>query len=590
MFTTDTFTDTAGTLLESHTGETGAAWTRNPSFSTASAAITAAGRCRGNAVNAVYYESGVPASADYDVEADLYVASNANLCGIIARQSTTAPTYYLLDYEASGSFRLYTVVNGATLNTTSYAMALTVGQTYHLRLAVRGSQVACFVNSQQIMSVTDANISAAGRAGVFFGAADTDSTGYQLDNFTGAVPVAAAVTDPNLLFSPYNWYSDGSGAMQATNVKASSTLAQSNNAGAYLRFTVNAAAAGNVSLMLDTSPLNGITAGNCPTLAISVDGQAFTSQLLAYATGTTRLPLALNLPAGNHAFVVCFRSVTLNSSLAMGDRWNTPASVVKVTGVEIDGKGSATASQTARSKRMIAYGDSITEGADAVGSSNANADQDATQIWPLLVAGALDAEVGVVGFSGQGWTVGGYGNVPKFYDTTTPANSTFDKYYSGTSRLIASALAPAPDYVAVLHGKNDASQGASDSAVTATVTAWLGDVRADAPSAKIFVVTPFDGSKRSAIAAGFGAASDSNADLIDLGTAIEPTLSSGGLNTNDGIHPNVRGHATFASMLVDQIVPLLESGGGGGGAGSFTGSCGTFYGGAVELSTGSFAA
>ena len=39
-FVVDTFTDTAGDSLASHTGETGAAWTKHTSYGTGSAAIS----------------------------------------------------------------------------------------------------------------------------------------------------------------------------------------------------------------------------------------------------------------------------------------------------------------------------------------------------------------------------------------------------------------------------------------------------------------------------------------------------------------------------------------------------------------------
>jgi hypothetical protein len=99
LFTSDLFTDTPGVLLENHTGATGATWTKNPAFSTGSAVITNANRVRGGATNGVYYASGTPAGADYDVEADFYVASVAGSAGLLGRQSASAATYYLLDYE-----------------------------------------------------------------------------------------------------------------------------------------------------------------------------------------------------------------------------------------------------------------------------------------------------------------------------------------------------------------------------------------------------------------------------------------------------------------------------------------------------------
>src|SRR3546814_9399686 len=67
-FVSDSFTDTAGTALASHTGETGASWTQHPSFA-AGMTITDANRCRPSSSGSIiaYYASGVPAGADYEV-------------------------------------------------------------------------------------------------------------------------------------------------------------------------------------------------------------------------------------------------------------------------------------------------------------------------------------------------------------------------------------------------------------------------------------------------------------------------------------------------------------------------------------------
>src|ERR1022692_1236936 len=77
-FVTDSFTDTAGTALTSHTGETGATWAKNGGFSGGSVIITDSNRIRSGVSGAsVYYASGDPNLADYSVSADVYVASAA---------------------------------------------------------------------------------------------------------------------------------------------------------------------------------------------------------------------------------------------------------------------------------------------------------------------------------------------------------------------------------------------------------------------------------------------------------------------------------------------------------------------------------
>lgn len=585
QFVKDSFTDTAGTALSAHTGETGATWTAVPTFS-AAAVITSAGRVRGNGTNALWEASGVPASADYDVEADVYVASLANQAGILGRCSTTAATYYLLYYDSGAAvWRLYVIVNGATAANFSFAQTLTVGQTYHLHLMMRGSQIMAFANGVQIFNVTDTNISAAGRAGVFFSAADTDTTGLHLDNFSGATAASNAVTDTNIYFSPYNWKSDGAGSMQSNNVNASSTYALTNNTGAYCKFTLNAVAQGSMTMLLDTTPMNGVTTGNCPTIDVTVDGKAFTTTLLVYATGTTRILLADNLSAGNHTFEIFFKSVDLNNSNSMGDRWtgSPPQAVVKITGFELDGKGSATAAQTVGAKKTIWYADSFAEGAAIVANGYINADNDATQTMPQLVAAGLNAEVGAIAFCAQGFGQAAYGNVPMLYNSTD-ASQSWNKYYAGQSRLVGGLFTPVPDYIVVMEGTNCQNFGISDAVVTTAVQALISAWRTAAPSARIFVCIPPNGDKRSAITTGVTNAADGKTALIDLGTGPQTTLASGGLNTNDGIHPNARGHATFATMLLNAMQAVL-----GGGPSSFAASTGNFVGGEVQLTDGAFA-
>ncbi|HEY8750837.1 MAG TPA: SGNH/GDSL hydrolase family protein, partial [Tepidisphaeraceae bacterium] len=112
----------------------------------------------------------------------------------------------------------------------------------------------------------------------------------------------------------------------------------------------------------------------------------------------------------------------------------------------------------------------------------------------------------------------------------------------------------------ILHGTNDANFGASDSAVTNAVTALLPALRSAAgPSAHIFLTIPFGGFKRTPITSAFNAQSDPKTHLLDLGTPIQSTLATGGLYTNDALHPNTRGHATLAAQLLTQIHPLITT-------------------------------
>src|SRR5438876_780537 len=106
---TDSFTDTAGTHLESHTGEVGATWTKHPNESF-DCVITNANRLRNNSSGnaSAYYASGTPQSANHDITADLYCASNPtgtnfNSASLLGRLSTGAQTYYMARYEADNA-------------------------------------------------------------------------------------------------------------------------------------------------------------------------------------------------------------------------------------------------------------------------------------------------------------------------------------------------------------------------------------------------------------------------------------------------------------------------------------------------------
>lgn len=190
---TDTFTGTAGTALASHTADSGHSWTVGFSASTG-VVITDTNRVRGPAsVFTSYYSSWVPASADYDVEADAFLytlGGEGRDVGPTARQSTTADTYYrfVISFDT-----VYLQKRVAGTNTTIASFDVgtpAAGSTYNLRIQPRGTTIKGFVDDVERCSGTDSAISAAGRAGIntFDGAAN--GTGNQLDNFLATDPPA----------------------------------------------------------------------------------------------------------------------------------------------------------------------------------------------------------------------------------------------------------------------------------------------------------------------------------------------------------------------------------------------------------------
>jgi hypothetical protein len=182
-FVSDTMTDTNGTALASHVGESGATWSVHQS---ATGTATIQGNRLRYGINSQvgrWYASGVPATAEYDVEADFYCANatNAN-AGIIGRVNTGADTYYYARYLATEGWRLYRFVAGTPTLLDSVSASLTNGVTYHVKLEIRDATKRLYVDGVLTLTSTDNTITAAGRAGIRF-TADATRNGMEIDNF-----------------------------------------------------------------------------------------------------------------------------------------------------------------------------------------------------------------------------------------------------------------------------------------------------------------------------------------------------------------------------------------------------------------------
>ena len=346
---------------------------------------------------------------------------------------------------------------------------------------------------------------------------------------TAAGPVTIPVTNANVYFSPFNWYSDGSGAMQGNNVRASSTLAWANMRGSYLKFRATVGASGSITLNISTATLGAIAAAGCPQIAWSIGSGAIQSRTLA--AGDSSLSLATGLAAGTYDVFVWYRGVYILQDGGQAQNYTTPNNRFQVTGVVLSAGGTLSA-PAVRGKTMIAYGDSITEGDLSNGGPRSATSQDASLTYGWLLAEALDAEVGIVGFYGMNWA---------WFD------STWSNYAQGMSRLISGRLTPAPDYVTINYGENDGNPGPAASTVTATLAA----ISAAAPAAKIINLIPFSGRARANLSA---ATLPANGYRIDL---APPEMVNGALVWSyDGQHPNQRGHANLASLLANRVNAL----------------------------------
>lgn len=301
------------------------------------------------------------------------------------------------------------------------------------------------------------------------------------------------------------------------------------NPGAYLKFGFTGTALG---ISYNAASLLGVDAKKWPHVAYSIDGGAFQITRLR-ASDAGRCNLAWWLAAGSHEAVLYF-----TSSDGLTSRWNATM-ILYLTGILVGVGGTIIAPAATEGGRMVAFGDSVTEGAWNLGAPGDLTDyslfEDARLSWAQIVAADLDCELGVCAFGGQSYSNIYNSDIPILIDA-------WDFYYATNSRLVGGALDPAPNWILNNMGHNWA-------ALPASVKAWLDAVRAAAPLAKIAQIIPFSQQNVANITQGFNdyqtATPDENCKLIDLGAIA--------YGKTDSVHPTVAGHATLAAAVTAAI-------------------------------------
>jgi lysophospholipase L1-like esterase len=342
-------------------------------------------------------------------------------------------------------------------------------------------------------------------------------------------PVTIPVTDTNVYFSPYNWYSDGAGAMGSNNAHASSTYALANMRGAYLKTKFTVGASGYIKLNVSTSMIASMAnQAGAPTIAWSINNGVIQTHLLA--TTDTQITLATGLSAATYDVKLWFQGVYITQDGSTTENYTNLYNVVKITGFELSTNGSSLA-PTIKPKNIVCFGDSITEGDINMSGTRSASSQDATQVWSVYLADALNAEVGVIGFHGANWS---------WFDGSWP------NYASGKSRLVSGLLSPAPDYIVGNYGHNDGNPGPA----TASVNSTLAAIKTAAPNAKIVLTVPFTGYARTNISA---ATLPISGTLIDIALPQNAYQAAASIWSYDGVHPDARSHANIGASLAYAI-------------------------------------
>jgi hypothetical protein len=167
--------------LNERSGAVGASWTYHPQTPLTRWYIY------GNKVHCgvagAAYASGVPASADYTVSCDYTVYTDIASISICGRMSTSADTMYYV-YYLNNELVLVKRVAGAITTLGTWPTTLsTGGTTYQLELDMSGTTIRALLNGVERISVTDGDITAAGRAGVRSAGSNDSGTGKHIDNF-----------------------------------------------------------------------------------------------------------------------------------------------------------------------------------------------------------------------------------------------------------------------------------------------------------------------------------------------------------------------------------------------------------------------
>jgi lysophospholipase L1-like esterase len=192
LFSYDTLTDTAGTLLTAHIGQTGATWTKTGGQTADLQAVTGGQNFRLQNAGGIAYlkTSGVPTNADYDVQFDLYFPTHVLYATVAARQDggtlAAGTGGYLAGYD--GNLNQLNIFNGLTV-IASASFTPSVGSTHTLRFSLRGTSLTLYLDGVSTVTATDSTYAAKGTAGLFSyinAGSPTDSDGAQIFNF-GAI-------------------------------------------------------------------------------------------------------------------------------------------------------------------------------------------------------------------------------------------------------------------------------------------------------------------------------------------------------------------------------------------------------------------
>ena len=375
---------------------------------------------------------------------------------------------------------------------------------------------------------------------------------------TVTIPVDSAA----FVFSPGTWVGDAG--------RGGRRFRQTWNPGAYFRVTWESDTTNTVpTLLLDVSTHDG--SFTPPILACNLDG-IWTPDLRC--ANEVAVP-GMDPRRRNHVLTGYLKTS------AQVKRWGTEnasgANVVRLAGLRV-ASGSVPVSNAARPKWALIVGDSITEG---VGANNLEG-------YAHLVGQAfraMDCEYAVSACGWSGWLHRGDnppGDVPGYYVVSNSVNGAGGQYFDALSRWnkidarhslldadgrisAYGAVGQEPSVILVNYATNDAIHPTNVSDLKASMAQGLKALRMAAPEAHLFILVPFGQYRAAEIHATIDAyraehPQDKKLSIIDLGPDAARALSAKN-GYWGGLHPNPRGHATFAAQVIARMMKVLVQAG-----------------------------
>lgn len=197
----DTFTDTDGTDLASHTPDAGGSWTEHSSFSSGAVDVRSNRARPGTGESCYYHSTAVDRNFSINAKVRRVGSSTSGMYGGVCAVQTAAKTIYEIDMQTTGLY-LGKYVAGSFTALGQYLFVPTADTTYTVAVVFTSSTVTVYLDGTNRISVSDSAVSPT-RFGVY-GGSNTTSAGFHIDDFS--IPLQTYTADARVMTRPTQTY------------------------------------------------------------------------------------------------------------------------------------------------------------------------------------------------------------------------------------------------------------------------------------------------------------------------------------------------------------------------------------------------